>query len=158
MANYPQPIKPRPRERREDSAGGVVIRSIDGRIHVLLIKDPYKNWGLPKGHLEEGETSVEAALREVTEETGLSDLHLGPELGTIDWHFRQDGEGVHKFCVFFLMRSERGETIPEEREGISECVWAPLEEAASRITYDNARSMILVAERLLEEEGSAHDG
>src|SRR5690606_37487395 len=68
----------RPVEER--SAGGIVFRARDGVPHVLLIRDPYRNWGLPKGHLENGEDEAAAALREVREETGLEHLELGPEL------------------------------------------------------------------------------
>jgi len=121
------------------------MRTLEGRVHALLIRDPYKNWGLPKGHLEEGETAGEAALREVAEETGLTDLRLGPELETIDWFFKSDGRLVHKFCTFFSMVSREGEPVPEEAEGITECVWVPLDEAEDRITYDNAREVVKVA-------------
>ena len=128
--------------RIERSAGGVIVRRIDGEHHVLIIRDPYDNWGLPKGHLEQGEDERAAARREVHEETGLAVTEVGEELGCIDWYFRADGRSVHKFCTFFLMRSARGETIPEVDEGITECVWLPLDEAVRRITYDNAREIL----------------
>ena len=57
----------------EASAGGVVVRYLAGVPHVLVIRDPYKKWGLPKGHSEDGEALWETALREVSEETGLTD-------------------------------------------------------------------------------------
>jgi 8-oxo-dGTP pyrophosphatase MutT (NUDIX family) len=136
--------------REEKSAGGVVVRAREGTHLVLLIRDPYQNWGLPKGHLEEGEDAPTAAIREVREETGLSLLELGPELGSIDWYFRQEERLVHKFCSFFLMRSEDGETVPEIAEGITECEWLPVEEAMTRVTYENAREMIRAAIRYLE--------
>lgn len=136
--------------RIERSAGGVVVRRIDGDVHALLIRDPYHNWGLPKGHVEEGEGAAEAALREVTEETGLADLVLGPELDTIDWYFRLQGRLVHKFCSFYLMGSPDGETVPEVEEGITECVWLPVGEALDTITYDNARAVLARAQSLLE--------
>lgn len=148
-----RPARPRPRAVVERSAGGVVLRHVDGRLHALLIRDPYQNWGLPKGHLEDGESPGEAALREVAEETGLDDLALGPELETIDWYFRSDGTLVHKFCTFFTMVSEAGEPVPEEEEGITACVWVPLERAEERITYDNAREVMGAARRLLDELG-----
>jgi ADP-ribose pyrophosphatase YjhB (NUDIX family) len=138
--------------RNETSAGGVVIRRIDGAVHVLLIHDPYGNWGLPKGHLEADEELADAGLREVREETGLSDLELGPELGTIDWHFRMRGRLIHKHCTFFLMTSQSGDASPELEEGITECRWVPMEEAVKFITYDNAREVVREAARRLEEE------
>lgn len=108
--------------RVETSVGGVVIRAIGGVWHTLLILDPYKRWGLPKGHAEDGERPEDTGLREVAEETGLTDLRLGPELVTIDWSFHAEGEQVHKYATFYLMYSDRGNPVPEEREGITECV------------------------------------
>lgn len=139
--------------REEVSAGGVVVRDVDGSPHVLLIRDPYRNWGLPKGHVEGDEEPPEAALREVREETGLTELVLGPDLGTIDWHFRIRGTLIHKYCHFFLMVSHDGDTVPQQAEGITECRWLPLDEAIRSVTYDNAREMIRIAVRMLEESG-----
>ena len=139
-----------PKTRVENSAGGVVLRRIEDVIHVLLIRDPYHNWGLPKGHLEAGEDARAAALREVREETGLQELMLGSELGTIDWFFRVDGSLVHKYCDFFAMHSPRGEVVPELEEGITECDWLPLSDGIDRIAYDNARGILREAERRLE--------
>lgn len=141
----------RGRARKETSAGGVVLRRIDGEMHVLLIHDPYGNWGLPKGHLEADEDLAQAGLREVKEETGLSDLTLGPELGTIDWYFRLGGRLIHKHCTFFVMISHEGETRPELEEGITECRWLPMEKAIECVTYDNAREVVQEAARRLEE-------
>ena len=60
----------------ETSAGGVIYRWDGQTAHVLLIRDRYHHWGFPKGHLEGTETAADAALREVAEETGLSELRL----------------------------------------------------------------------------------
>ncbi len=141
--------------RVERSAGGVVVRRIDQEERVLVIRDPYKNWGLPKGHLEEGEDLREAALREVREETGLERVRSGPEIDTIDWYFRSDEVLVHKFCTFFLMRSPSGEVEPEEEEGITECVWLSVEAALERVSYDNAREVVRKAGRLLADGDDA---
>lgn len=124
------------------------MRRIDGRIHALLIKDPYGNWGLPKGHLEGTEGPEEAGLREVCEETGLDDVVLGPRLRTIDWYFRLKGQLIHKHCTFFLMSSEDGDPVPEEAEGISECRWVPLLEAVDAVDYQNAREVVRDAARI----------
>lgn len=141
------------RPRVENSAGGVVVRPIDGELHVLLIRDPYGNWGLPKGHLEEGEDAADAALREVREETGLDDLLLGPELHTIDWYFRLQGTLIHKYCVFYLVVSDDGDPVPELEEGITECVWVRADAASNQITYDNARAVLDRALEVLARDG-----
>lgn len=143
--------KGRGRPRVERSAGGVVLRRIDGVMHALVIRDPYLNWGLPKGHVEKGETAEAAAVREVGEETGLTDLEVGPELASIDWYFRVGGAVVHKFCAFYLMASREGDPVPEAAEGISECAWVPLETAEQRITYDNAREVVRAARALVSD-------
>ena len=129
-------------EVEERCAGGVVVRLLGGRLHVLLIRDPYGRWGLPKGHLEEGEGCVAAALREVCEETGLGDLELGPDLGEISWSFRADRALVRKSCRFFLMRSALDEATPELSEGITECRWLVADEALEVISYRNARGVV----------------
>ncbi len=119
---------------------------------MLLIRDPYGNWGLPKGHLEEEEGPPEAGMREVGEETGLEDLALGPELRTIDWYFRLKGRLIHKHCTFFLMASEVGDPVPEEEEGITACRWVPLLEAVDAVAYENAREVLEDAARVVLDE------
>ena len=132
----------RGRARKETSAGGVVFRIHEGRALFLLIRDSYKNWGFPKGHLEAGEAAEAAALREVREETGLDGLELRGTVATIDWYFRFRGRLIHKVCHFFLMETEDEATSPQRAEGITACRWAPFEEAMAAISYANARDVL----------------
>lgn len=132
-----------PRARREVSAGGVVVRRApDGSVRYLLIRDGYGHWGLPKGHLEDGETAEQAALRETSEETGLESLQSHGPVATIDWYFRLRGRLIHKFCHFFLLESPHGQPVPQQDEGISECQWFGLDEALERVDYANAREVL----------------
>ncbi len=131
--------------RIETSAGGVVFRWIDGEPRFLLIRDPYRNWGLPKGHIEGGESPEEAALREVEEETGLRGLQVVTQLPTIDWYFRDRGTLIHKFCHFFLLESAEGEAMPQHDEGITACTWRRIEEALGTVSYANAREVLRTA-------------
>lgn len=130
-------------------AGGLVVRDFQGTPHVLLIRDPYEKWGLPKGHAEDGEVLHETALREVREETGLTDLELGPELVTIDWTFRARGSEIHKYATFFLMFSTQGDPVPERAEGITGAEWVRLDVAHERISYPNATVVVKAAQEAL---------
>ena len=145
------------RAERETSAGGVVFRrAADGAVRFLLIRDSYRNWGLPKGHLEVGEPPADAARREVAEETGLRDLIVRGPIQVIDWYFRFRGKTIHKYCHFFLFESREGEPVPQVEEGITDTAWHLLDESMAAISYDNARGVLERAAdmvRALDQEG-----
>jgi len=128
--------------KKETSAGGVVFRQTPNGIRFLLIKDPYKKWGLPKGHVDAGESFEQTADREVTEETGLDDLVLHGSLGEIDWHFRFRGRLIHKCCHFFLFEAPTGSPCPQAEEGILACKWFIYDDAVRTISYENARYIL----------------
>ncbi|WP_337169389.1 NUDIX hydrolase [Gemmatimonas aurantiaca] len=136
------PRKRSSRARLETSAGGVVYRLQNGQPYFLLIRDSYRNWGFPKGHLESDEAPDTAAMREVREETGLAEVTLDGAIDTIDWFFRFRGRLVHKVCHFFLMHTEAERTTPQRAEGITACRWVSFDEASELVSYANARDVL----------------
>jgi 8-oxo-dGTP pyrophosphatase MutT (NUDIX family) len=149
----------RQRSQRETSAGGVVFRrDSEGQVRYLLIRDSYRNWGFPKGHLEGGEPPADAARREVTEETGLTDLILHGPIRVIDWYFRFRGKTIHKYCHFFLFESRVGDPVPQQDEGITQCAWHPQEEAIATISYDNARGVLRRASEMVRALAAVSEG
>ena len=146
------------RAQRETSAGGVLFRrGPDGEPRFLLIRDSYRNWGFPKGHLEPGEPPADAARREVAEETGLKDLVLHGPIRVIDWYFRFRGKTIHKFCHFFLFESRHGECVPQKEEGITDCAWYAPDEARRTISYDNARAVLEQATAMVQALANVAD-
>jgi 8-oxo-dGTP pyrophosphatase MutT (NUDIX family) len=139
----------RARAKQERSAGGVVYRQASGEPVFLLIRDSYKNWGFPKGHVEKDEAPADAAVREVAEETGLTQLDVRSELETIDWYFKANGRLVHKTCVFYLIESPVGDTCPQRAEGITACRWLPYADASRLVSYANARRVLEQAHALV---------
>lgn len=116
------------------AAGGVVRR--DDRI--LLVHRPrYDDWSLPKGKLDPGESSDEAALREVEEETGLR-CHLGRELPSIEYH---DRRGRPKQVRYWEMHPESGEFVPNDE--VDEVRWVTTAEARELLTYDRDREVLI---------------
>lgn len=126
-----------------------MFRRSEAGAHYLLILDVNRNWGFPKGHLDEGESPLEAARREVAEETGLADLVLHGELGVIDWYFRARGDLIHKHCHLYLFECSGGEVVPQAEEGITACTWYALEEALRSTTYENSRTVLQSAARMV---------
>lgn len=130
------------RERRKDfSAGGVVVRNGD----VVVIVPARKSaggetvLGLPKGHLDGDETEVDAAIREVREETGV-DAEPIERLGEISYSYESRGRPVDKRVAFYLLEYRSGE-LGHDHE-IEHVRWMPLEEAARSLTYEGEREMV----------------
>jgi 8-oxo-dGTP pyrophosphatase MutT (NUDIX family) len=140
--------------KHERSAGGVVYRVDDGRPLFLMIRDGYGHWGFPKGHLERGERPDTAALREVLEETGLRQVSVIAPVTEIEWFFRFRGRLIHKRCQFYLMESASAETKPQLSEGITDCRWAPFDEALALLDYENARGVLGRASEILAERAA----
>jgi 8-oxo-dGTP pyrophosphatase MutT (NUDIX family) len=145
------------RERAETSAGGVVVHRdrTAPTARVLLIRDSYRHWGFPKGHLEDGESAEAAAIREVIEETGLVSVRVVAPLPTIAWRFQLRGTRVHKTCHFFLMETGDSTTTPQRDEGITACRWCSFDDASALVTYSDARRVLQVARGILLGSGDA---
>jgi 8-oxo-dGTP diphosphatase len=115
------------------AAGGVVVR--DGRV-ALVHRPRYDDWTLPKGKLEPGEESEQAAVREVEEETGMH-CRLGRELEPVTY---EDHKGRPKRVRYWLMEPESGEFAPNEE--VDELRWLGPEQAAALLTHDRDRALL----------------
>lgn len=141
---------------REISAGGIVYRKDKGNTEVALIR-VRDRWGLPKGHVEEGEGVQETALREVREETGLEGKVVS-KLGDITyWYMNKTQEGepirIFKRVYFFLIRYVRGDVRRHDEE-VEEACWMPIGEAVNKLSYPTEREMMRKAIAFLKGEHS----
>jgi 8-oxo-dGTP pyrophosphatase MutT (NUDIX family) len=138
--------------KREFSAGGVIYHRHDSKTHVLLIKDSYGRWSLPKGHIEKGETSEEAALRECSEETGipLKDLKIVEKLGDIKYAYQLHGKRIFKVVIFFLIESSS--TKLSHQWEVQDARWFSADEAYDAIEYKNTKAVMKKAVGLLRKE------
>ena len=116
---------------------------VDDRGQFLLIRArDLRNrpvWTLPKGTLADGETSEQAALREVCEETGYR-CQVVRELPAVTYWFQRGGRRIKKTVRWYLM-------LPLEKVGdhdheVDEVAWADREEALRRLRYDSDRRLL----------------
>lgn len=135
---------------QETSAGGLVISVRDGEPYAAIIARRNRagrvEWCLPKGHLENGEGPEEAALREVSEETGISGRILA-HLATIDYWFSGHDRRVHKVVHHYLMEYVSGEpTVDGDPDHeAEEAAWIPLHDMTRRLAYPNERRIVSLA-------------
>lgn len=131
---------------REKSCGVVPFREEDGEIRYLVISSAVtkrEHWEFPKGGVEEGEREVETALRELWEETGVSDVELLPGYREPIRYIYRRAEGlVFKQVVYFLGRVNDPRITPREEE-VKDFRWATFEEARTLLRHGNARELLL---------------
>ena len=146
--------------KREFSAGGVLVRRLNGRWMMAAIRPagrPAGLWALPKGRIDPGESGEVTALREVAEETGAHGRSLG-KLGDVRYVFTwppkpADGERIFKVVSFFLVLYEGGrlgDLPPAFRHEVAEARWLPLDEAPELLTYGGEKDMARKASAVLE--------
>jgi len=135
---------PRMPKVEETSAGGLVVDRTGMHPRAALIARHDRRgrlvWSLPKGHLEEGETPEDAAIREVEEETGIRGRVLAP-LGVIDFWFIAENRRIHKTVHHYLMEASGGELSDEDAE-VVEVAWFPLTDVRERLAYADERRLL----------------
>jgi 8-oxo-dGTP pyrophosphatase MutT (NUDIX family) len=130
----------RPRTIFRYSAGGLVVDA-RGRILLIRARDLRERpvWTLPKGTIAAGESSEEAALREVREETGWQ-CEVVRALDEVTYWFQRDGQRVRKSVRWFLMRPL--EKVGEHDHEVDEVAWVERAEALGRLRYESDRRLV----------------
>lgn len=122
------------------SAGAIILREIEGELKIALAHHQRtdKSWVLPKGHVEEGETIEEAALREIHEESGLDNVQLIKHLGTIMREsVKSNGDLVQKTIHFFLAYAlENNQSSTPTDLIFTEVGWFKPREAIELLPYE----------------------
>lgn len=125
---------------KEYAAGGIVGRG--GK--VLLVKTENlkgeRVWSFPKGHLEKGERWIDAALREVEEETGWKCRSLG-RLAEVRYWFVREGRRIAKRVVWYRMEPVARTGKPDAKE-ILATKWAAAADAEKRLTYPSDKRLL----------------
>lgn len=132
---------------REPTAGGIVFRrSKKGNtVEILLIQDAKDRWTIPKGHIEEGETSKQTAEREIKEETGLMSVKVLDWLGKINFQYRRQQSLVLMTTDIFLVHADKDSDDIKPEDWMNGIKWFPTNEALEKIEYDDIGKLILLS-------------
>jgi 8-oxo-dGTP pyrophosphatase MutT (NUDIX family) len=138
----------------EVSSGGFVISKSDPSLVALMARfnrGGKLEWCIPKGHLEQDETSEQAAIREVFEETGL-EAQIIQHLGEVNYQFIQDGAKISKTVHVYLMQQTGGELSfdKDPHKEASELEWVQVSELLARLSHGNEKRIAKVAIELIE--------
>lgn len=137
---------------REFSAGGVVVRGDEIVVIVPTRRaaDGSKVLALPKGHVDPGETPVQAAEREVREEAGVVARPVA-ELGETRYWYRRDGRTIPKSVAFFLFEYLEGD-VEDHDDEVEVARWVTIEQAQEELSHDAEREMVALAAAYLAKD------
>lgn len=138
---------------REPTSGGIVFRHAElSELEILLIQDSKNRWTIPKGHIEEGETAVQTARREIGEEAGLHDVDMLGWLGKIHFRYRRVEKLVLMTTQIYLVRVRTSGDEIEKEEWMNGIRWFPFNEALDLIEYEDIAKLMLKAKTRIREE------
>ena len=141
--------------KQEISAGGVIVRKNKSQWEVLLLKDMNGNWTFPKGLVEKGEDAVSAAVREIAEEVGITDVSVVSPLTPIHYMYQRNGL-ISKTVAYFVFTSKGQETPKgQKEEGISDVRWVPFDEAIDIIGYTKTNKPLLIEAKTIFSKGQS---
>lgn len=118
----------------EKSCGAVIF----DEDKVLVIQQVKGHWGFPKGHVEDGETEVQTAIREIKEETNL-DVEIDETHRYVERYSPE--EGVEKDVIFFIAKKIGGEVKVQEEE-VKDTEWLLPKDAMERLTYETSKVIL----------------
>ena len=135
---------------KEKSVGCVLFRFENNEPKFLLLHYKAGHWGFPKGHVEAGETEKETLLRELREETSLTDVQIVPGFKQQTSYFFKGRDGTtFKEVVFYLLESNTGRVrLSHEHTGFQ---WLPFEKAVKKLSFKNTKNVLSRARDFLQQ-------
>lgn len=127
--------------KKVESAGGVIINGFN---EVVIVFTDTKSWQFPKGTVEKGEEYLETAIREIKEETGLTDFEYVKELPVYNRVSTHEDDTI-RYIHYFLFRTKKQALNPSFE--VTDCKWVPIDEVEKELTYDEDKKFIINARK-----------
>jgi bis(5'-nucleosidyl)-tetraphosphatase len=138
----------------EKSCGAVIFLKQNNQTKYLLLNYSTNHWDYVKGGVEPNETEKETVIRELREETGITDAKfIDGFRELIDYHYRRQGLNVHKIVILYLMEafSEDVKLSFEHKAYI----WLDYEQAMKKLSFSNEKEILSRANAFLVRKGMA---
>ena len=134
---------------REPTSGGIVFRMTPDQkdIEILLIQDSKNRWTIPKGHIEQGETAKQTAIREIGEEAGLQHIQVLSWLGKIHFKYRRLDRLVLMTTQVYLVRAVDKTETPTKEKWMNGLRWFKFNDALEAIEYEDIEKLMLIAKK-----------
>lgn len=127
---------------KEASFGIIPLRKIEGNWQVAMVQLHAGHWSFPKGHPDANETPQQTAIRELTEETGLTIARFLPLSPFYEsYTFTSKGRPISKTVTYFP--AEVTGTLSPQAEEIADCQWISLADAEKRATFPATKQVCL---------------
>jgi ADP-ribose pyrophosphatase YjhB (NUDIX family) len=140
---------------RETTAGGIIVRrnSKNNKLQVLLAQDAKDRWSIPKGHVEPGETPRDTTRREITEETGLTEMEICDHLGKVDFRYRRQDTLVLMIMHVFLVKGMGNTDKLSKDHWMHNIGWFDFYDALDKIEYEGVEKLMLLALKKIRQRG-----
>jgi bis(5'-nucleosidyl)-tetraphosphatase len=141
---------------REKSCGAVVFLKKEDQTKYLLLNYAAGHWDFVKGNVEPGETEKETVLRELQEETAITEAtFIDGFKETIAYFYRRQGLTVHKEVVFFIIETHTEKVeLSFEHVGF---IWLDYNRAMEKLNFKNAKDVLQKAHDFLKKQGAVKD-
>lgn len=138
---------------KELSIGAVVYTVINDKILYLLLNYVSGHWDFPKGNKEENETQIETVIREIKEETGITNIMLQNNFRKdIFYKYKRDNKLISKHVIYYLAETNTLKIVlSNEHIGFK---WAEYGDTLERITYENSKAVLADCHKLLNKKFS----
>ena len=141
---------------RKKSCGAVVFRK-NREIKYLLLHYEAGHWDYVKGEVEKGESERDTVVRELREETGITDARFIEGFREeISYFFKIGGRTVYKEVVFFLMETGTSDVVLSFEH--TDCEWLDYQKAMGRLTFETATNILRKAHTFLKEQKVIENG
>lgn len=139
--------------RDEELAGAIVFRRGNGSVYLAMVKDVFDYWTFVKGHIQPGESSEAAALRETKEEVGLTGV-VGEPLGKVSYVAKGDGGEIKRNVAYYLVETDEKELKLEASAGLKEARWVKPDGFKKLKHYENQEEIVKKASEYINSKVS----